>query len=151
MKTYSKDGKTWFERQEDGKTYVGFTEEFLASLDGCWHMMAAGGKRTEIKEGQPLCAVETNDGLFSVASPIAGVISVFDNAAMNFPEKLTDDSVVVHMTDKPEEKKTLQEQLDDVLAEMPVPRGRAAQAAIRQVDWQQMAAAPQRFNDDGAV
>ena len=87
MKTFSKDGRTWFEHR-DGKTYVGFTKAFLDSLDGCWHILPAAGKRVEVKENAPLCAVETNDGLFSVPSPVSGIISVFEHNAMNFPDKI---------------------------------------------------------------
>lgn len=98
MKTVSKDGRTWFEKR-DGKTYVGFTKVFLESLDGCWHIIPAANNRTSVKEDAPLCAVETNEGLFSVPSPVTGIISVFENQAMNFPDKLQEETTVAVMSD----------------------------------------------------
>ena len=98
MKIVSKDGKLWVE-QRDKHFAVGFTRQFLGELDGCWHMLPAASQKTEIKEKQPLVAVETNDGLFSLPSPISGVIAFFDNKAMNFPEKLTDEDVVCTIKD----------------------------------------------------
>lgn len=111
MKTVSKDGRTWFEKREDGRTYVGFTKQFLETLEECWHIVPAGSRATMIKEGAPLCAVETNEGLFSIPSPVSGIINVFNNAAMNFPDKIKEDLEVAQMVDKaPEEtKKTLQQ------------------------------------------
>ena len=107
MKTFSKDGKLWVEKR-DKDLAIGFTASFLSELDGCWHMLPAAGQKTEIKEKQPLVAVETNDGLFSLPSPVSGIIAFFDNKAMNFPEKLTDEDVVCTIKDaemvKAEEK-----------------------------------------------
>ena len=103
MKTVSKDGRTWFEVRE-GKTYVGFTKAFLDTLDGCWHIIPAASARTTVKENAPLCAVETNDGLFSVPSPVTGIISVFEHAAMNFPDKLSAEMHVATVVDKQQEE-----------------------------------------------
>lgn len=107
MKNLSKDGRTWFKKNEDGSTEIGLTASFLNDLDGCWHMMAAASTRTEVKEEQPLLSVETNDGLFSVTAPVAGVISFFAHEALNFPDKVKEDTVVAIMKPykKEEEKK----------------------------------------------
>lgn len=97
MKNLSKDGKTWFKKNEDGSTEIGLTASFLNDLDGCWHMMQACSTKVEVKEEQPLLSVETNDGLFSVTAPVTGVISFFANEALNFPDKVKEDTVVAVM------------------------------------------------------
>ena len=104
MKIVSKDGKTWFEKQRDGKTNIGFTSTFLESLDECWHIMAGATSKVAIKVDQPLCSVETNEGLFSIPSPVSGVITFFDTRAMNFPEKLNDTHTIAQIAEKVEEE-----------------------------------------------
>lgn len=99
MRSVSKDGKVWFEKKGN-QTNIGFTQAFLNELDGCWHMVPAASKNVMVKDGQPLCAVETNDGLFSVPSPCSGLIAVFNNQAMNFPDKLTAEDVIASMKDE---------------------------------------------------
>ena len=103
MKLVSKDGRTWFQKNKEGKTEIGFTNDFLRDLDECWHIMAGASNRVSIKEAQPLCSVETNDGLFSVASPVSGVISFFNTKAMNFPDKITSEEVIAVVAEKAEE------------------------------------------------
>lgn len=105
MKLVSKDGRTWFQKNKEGKTEIGFTNDFLRDLDECWHIMAGASSRVSIKEAQPLCSVETNDGLFSVASPVSGVISFFNTRAMNFPDKITSDEVIAVVAEKAEEER----------------------------------------------
>lgn len=135
MKTISKDGKLWFRTNANGHVEVGFTGEFLGELDGCWHMLPAAGQKTEIKEQQPLVAVETNDGLFSLPSPVSGIITFFDNKAMNFPEKLDTDQVVCVVKDaeaiRAEEKRIREEHEAAVQRLMAQQEQRNAQAQIR--------------------
>lgn len=104
MKETSKDGRIWFEKKGT-EVNIGFTSALLGELDDCWHMLPAASNKQEIKENQPLLSVETNDGLFSVATPVAGIITFFDNKAMNFPQKLTTDDVVCVVKDAEEVRK----------------------------------------------
>lgn len=102
MKIVSKDGNTWMEKGKDGKTSVGFTKALIQELEECWHMLPAASNKVVIKEGQPLCSVETNDGLFCVASPTAGVITFFDNRAMNFPDKIVEETIIATISEEVE-------------------------------------------------
>lgn len=74
---------------------VGFTPNFLQILEECWHILPYG--KGVIREKDPLMAVETNDELLSIQSPISGVLMNFSEKAMNFPDKLTSDDVIVSL------------------------------------------------------
>ena len=131
MKITSKDGKTWFEKKPTS-VEVGFTKEFLAELDTCWHMLPAAVRQTPIKEGQPLCSIETNDGLFSVPSPVSGIIAFFDNRAMNFPDKLTEETILCSLAEKAVPETAQQQEINQFLAELgAIEAPRAAQPRIR--------------------
>lgn len=116
MKIVSKDGNTWMEKGKDGKTSVGFTKALIQELEECWHMLPAASNKVVIKEGQPLCSVETNDGLFCVASPTAGVITFFDNRAMNFPDKIVEETIIATISE--EVSKEEPSALDRALADL---------------------------------
>ena len=116
MKIVSKDGNTWMEKGKDGKTSVGFTKALIQELEECWHMLPAASNKVVIKEGQPLCSVETNDGLFCVASPTAGVITLFDNRAMNFPDKIGEETIIATISE--EVSKEEPSALDRALADL---------------------------------
>ena len=132
MKIVSKDGRLWVEKR-DTDYAVGFTRQFLGELEGCWHMLPAANTKTEIKEKQPLVAVETNDGLFSLPSPVSGIIAFFDNKAMNFPEKLTDEDIVCTIKDAAELKKVEETQRQQLEAAV---RAFEAQQERRRVEIQ---------------
>lgn len=118
MKQTSKDGKTWFE--VDGtKVKIGFTKSLLAELAECWHIIPASQK-VLIKEGQPLLSVETNESLFSIPSPATGIVTFFDNAAMNMPDHLKEDQVICQLIPEEEVKakkkvEFVDEWVDDLL------------------------------------
>lgn len=90
-KLFDSKNQIWFEKDGD-IVRVGFTNNFLAQMDECWHILPAG---KQVKEKDPLMAVETNDGLLSIRSPATGYIMDFSDKAMNFPDKLTAEDVVV--------------------------------------------------------
>lgn len=104
MKETSKDGRVWFEKKGT-EIQIGFTANLLSELDDCWHLLPAASNKQEIRENQPLLSVETNEGLFSVPTPVSGIITFFDNKAMNFPQKLTTDDVVCVVKDAEEVRK----------------------------------------------
>ena len=150
MKIVSKDGRLWVEKR-DTDYAVGFTRQFLGELEGCWHMLPAANTKTEIKEKQPLVAVETNDGLFSLPSPVSGIIAFFDNKAMNFPEKLTDEDIVCTIKDAAELKKVEETQRQQLEAAV---RAFEAQQERRRVEIQAARpaeAAPGRGNGIAAA
>jgi glycine cleavage system H lipoate-binding protein len=83
----------WYHTHKNGKTDVGFTEDFLAScIRDCWHITPAA--KRSIKERSPLITVETNDSQFTVTSPIGGDVLSFSDNAMNFPDKLKESDVI---------------------------------------------------------
>src|SRR5215213_4620006 len=85
----------WYE--EDGKLVrMGLTRSFLDTLDECWHILPSNMKT--IKKRAPLLTIENNDGLISLLSPVTGNLSNWDTKAANFPEKLTENDVIVTLT-----------------------------------------------------
>lgn len=109
-KQIDKTNRLWYETS--GKeTKVGFTNEFLQQLQECFHIVP-GKRRTFVRENGPLMAVETNTSLFSLGSPVRGVVTFFDDKAMNFPEQLTEDDIVCVLSDK---QKTTAEAADPVI------------------------------------
>ena len=103
MKIVSKDGRTWVEKKQDGKISVGFTRALLDELGECWSILPAASAKVEVKEGQPFCSVETNDGVFCVKSPVKGLISFFSPEAVNFPDRLTEEQAIATMREKTEQ------------------------------------------------
>lgn len=100
MKTISKDGNTWHQKNAAGTIDVGFTKQLIQALEECWHILPAASNKVTIKVDQPLCSVETNDGLFAVTSPVGGVISFFDNRAINFPDKIGEETIIAQVSEK---------------------------------------------------
>ena len=139
MKETSKDGRIWFEKKGT-EVQIGFTSNLLSELEDCWHLLPAASNKTEIKENQPLLSVETNDGLFSVPTPVSGIITFFDNKAMNFPQKLTTDDVVCVVTDAEEIKKKKQND-EDALRQLLQENNRRIEAEAQRLA-QQAAADP---------
>jgi len=111
MKQTDKTNSIWYETEGE-VTKVGFTPQFLEKLQECFHIVP-GKRKTFVRENGPLMALETNEGLFSITSPVKGVITFFEDKAMNFPEKLTTEDVVVLLQDKPvvEKKKAAKQQV----------------------------------------
>lgn len=130
MKETSKDGRVWFEKKGT-EIQMGFTPQMLGELDDCWHLLPAASNKQEIRENQPLLSVETNDGLFSVPTPVSGIITFFDNKAMNFPQKLTTDDVVCVVKDA-EEVRRQKAAADEELR-------RALEAHAAQIEQRQLA------------
>lgn len=84
----------WY--QQDGEQIkIGLTRSFLDTLDECWHILPGG---RSVKAKAPLMTVETNDSLVSILSPVAGNLFNWNERATNFPDKLTEDDVVLTLT-----------------------------------------------------
>jgi hypothetical protein len=88
----------WYERQ-DQTVKIGFTKSFLEGLDQCWHILPANLERFKAKA--PLLTVETNDALISILSPVAGNFMQYSDKAQNFPDKLTEEDVILELRDGP--------------------------------------------------
>lgn len=108
------DGKNqiWFYKDGD-LVRVGFTTNFLQRMDECWHILPYG--KGKISEKDPLMAVEMNDELVSIAAPVAGILAEFSNKAMNFPDKLTADDVIVSLNTNPKATVPAQERRAGIL------------------------------------
>lgn len=98
MKKIDAKNQLWY--IENGSlVQVGLTRSFLDILDECWHIFPAN--TTSITAKAPLLTVETNDGLVSLASPVTGHVVNWDMKAANFPDKLTEDDIILTLsTDK---------------------------------------------------
>jgi hypothetical protein len=122
----------WYE-QQDRNIRIGFTKEFLEQLDQCWHILPANLSR--IKANAPLMAIETNDALISVLSPVSGSFVTFSHKAQNFPNKLTEDDVVMELI----EGKTSQipRPVDEMAAAPAIapPRARRPGGGVFNADW----------------
>lgn len=98
------DGNIWYEERA-GRMSVGFTRQCLdEKLQECFHILPADSY--SVKARGPLMVLETNDGLESVRSPVAGRVLFFNDKARNFPDRLTEEDVIVEIEmPKPEVKK----------------------------------------------
>jgi|SRR5712664_2297847 len=84
----------WIETNPDGTVNVGLTHNFInQKLQECFHIIQADA--TDVKRNSPMLVLETNDGLESIKSPITGRILTFSDRARNFPDKLTEDDVII--------------------------------------------------------
>lgn len=80
------EGNIWVRAAGDSAE-VGFVPEFLKMFqEEGWNVIPNTGS---IKKGQPLMAVETNDSLLSIISPVDGEVQEVAFHAQNSPEKLT--------------------------------------------------------------
>ena len=91
----------WVE-QDNELVKIGFTRNFLDTLDQCWHILPANNKK--FKSKMPLMTVETNDGLVSILSPVDGFLQEFAHKAQDFPDRLTEDDVILRIVSKPQVK-----------------------------------------------
>jgi hypothetical protein len=91
--------QVWFKEVNDGVINIGFTQDFLNSLDMCWHIMPASN--VQFKKKSPLFTIETDDSLISVLSPVDGYYSNFNPKAQNFPDKIkASDTILTVVRDK---------------------------------------------------
>lgn len=90
--------QVWYKKEGTAIT-IGFTKDFLTSLDQCWHILPASLE--QFKPKAPLLTVETTDALISIMSPVAGNFMQFSQRAQNFPDKLTEDDVVLELREGP--------------------------------------------------
>lgn len=93
-KQYDSKNQIWF-KQEDNTVKIGFTKSFLEGMDQCWHILPAN--LSKFRSKSPLLTVETNDSLISIMSPVSGNFMQYSDKAQNFPDKLTEDDVVVEI------------------------------------------------------
>lgn len=92
-KVFEKDGRLWYEEVTPGNYHIGLTDEILSRVrNECWSIIPNVGN---IKKGQPLFAIETNDELLSILSPFTGRVLDVEFAAQNSPEKLTSATRIV--------------------------------------------------------
>lgn len=94
MSERSEIGNIWVLRNGES-TKIGFTRSFINSLNHCWHIMP--GNVRQVKEKSPLLAIESHEGLISVPSPVTGNVVFWNDKASNFPEKLTEEDVIVEI------------------------------------------------------
>jgi glycine cleavage system H lipoate-binding protein len=95
MKTFV-DGSIWTETDARGVSLIGFRQEYIDQVLGeCFHVVQADTRRA--RKGCPLMVLETNDGTNRVRSPVTGTILTFSDKARNFPDRLTEDDVIVEV------------------------------------------------------
>ena len=89
-------GNIWTETEPAGTVRIGFSRGFIEQrLGECFHVMQADSKF--LRKGSPLLVIETNDGLESLKSPISGTIMSFNPKARNFPDRLTEEDMILHV------------------------------------------------------
>lgn len=95
MKVVNDKNQIWHE--VDGpKIRIGLTNSFLGTLEECWHILPAG--EGTFKKLSPLMTIETNDCLVSILSPVSGNFLNWNTTAANFPDRLTENDVVLTLT-----------------------------------------------------
>jgi glycine cleavage system H lipoate-binding protein len=95
MKTFV-DGSIWTETDARGVEQIGFRQSYIEQVLGeCFHVVQADTRKA--RKGCPLMVLETNDGTSRVRSPVTGTILMFSDKARNFPDRLTEDDVIVEV------------------------------------------------------
>jgi glycine cleavage system H lipoate-binding protein len=107
---------------------IGLTRSFLDTLDECWHILPGG---STIKAKAPLMTIETNDSLVSILSPVAGSFVDFNPNATNFPDKLTENDVVMTITTGRQARTVAEEPVPGFDRDNHAARMRVAEAEIR--------------------
>ena len=91
MKTYA--GEIWYQ-EVNGTVNMGFTKEFIHTvLTECFHITQASF--VMLVKDRPMLTIETNEGLKVIRSPVTGMVTIFSTDARDFPDRLTEDTVVV--------------------------------------------------------
>lgn len=91
--------QVWTEEVKSGELNVGFTQRFINDkLPECFHVLQADS--THLFEGSPMLVIETNDGLESIKSPITGTVIMFNAKARNFPDRITEEDVILTVVPK---------------------------------------------------
>src|SRR5579864_9391330 len=94
MKEYL--GNVWTEVDARGVLRLGFTKQYIDErLGECFHVVPADVGNTT--KGGSLLVLETNDGTSRIKSPISGTILVFSDKARNFPDRLTEEDVIIEI------------------------------------------------------
>ncbi len=89
----------WF---QDGKGTIdiGFTQLFIDRMMGeCYHITQASA--VLMTKDRAMLTIETNEGLKVIRSPVTGTVAYFNTHARDFPDRLTEDSVVISIKPKP--------------------------------------------------
>ena len=114
MKKYQR--YMWTEEMQSGTINIGFTREYIdLMLNECFHITQA--QMYLVTEGKPMLTIETNEGLKVLLAPCTGVVASFSSKARDFPDKLTEEDVVLVILPKKEVKaakaKTFQQTTPD--------------------------------------
>jgi glycine cleavage system H lipoate-binding protein len=87
-------GSLWYEKQSDGTVHIGFTQAFITqAMEECFHVLPADYRN--LFENKAALVIESNDGVKSLKSPVTGTIVEFNTKARNFPDRLTEDDVIL--------------------------------------------------------
>lgn len=142
------DGNIWTDTDSRGVVQIGFTKAYIENqLGECFHVMQAD--RSTARRGQPIMVLETNDGTSRIKSPVSGHIIKFNGKAMDFPDRLSEEDVIMEVLPEgvklPEKKKVeykdvfetiraggFQQRIDDVFAEEVAPAVEAQQLGVNQ-------------------
>lgn len=78
---------------------IGFTRVFIdQKMMECFHVVQADVKN--LMDKGPMLVIETNDGLESIKSPVTGTVRYFNPKARNFPDRLTEEDIIITVLPK---------------------------------------------------
>lgn len=90
------DGNIWTETDSRGVVKIGFSRTYIdQQLMECFHVMQAD--RSVARKGLPIMVLETNDGTARIKSPVSGRILTFNDKARNFPDRLSEEDVIMEV------------------------------------------------------
>lgn len=91
-----KHGCLWVETNEDGTVNIGLTRDYIKQkLSDCFHIIQADS--FAMVKNEPMFVVETIDDLECIDAPIDGKIMKFNTKAQDFPDKLTEEDVIIQL------------------------------------------------------
>jgi len=101
-------GDIWVDEQADGTINIGFVQSFInRRMAECFHVIQADTR--SVDKGGPMLVIESNDSLESIKAPITGNVAYFNPRARNFPDRLTEQDII--MTLNPNLKQVVAKQV----------------------------------------
>lgn len=94
MRKVDAKNQIWY-LQNGEVVQLGFTKSFIDSLDQCWHILPANTE--QVKKKSPLFVVETSDAMISIMSPLEGYVRMYNEVAHDFPDQLTENTVIMEL------------------------------------------------------
>lgn len=92
-------GDDIWSHEVNGTINIGFMQSFIDRILGeCYHITQSSLEL--VTKNKAMLTIETNEGLKVIRSPVTGTVVYFNNTARDFPDRLTEETVVITIRPK---------------------------------------------------